>query len=289
MLLTQHGPFRAVDDGLLSWQVAQWLSYGARGIGIFTYWTPAPDPNENWTYGMIHWGTGERSPHYERVRSLNQIVRPIGETLAGLTWLATEHAGGVPLGGTAFAPDPLVARVQGRATLGEYASPEGRPYLFVANRDSSLTQTIAVDLVGERTVESLGPTGEWSTFPSTPTEHGRRVEITCAPGGFALFRLGGGCYALVSGGCRISLETAPEPARGGVRFSAQRVSGVSTLSIVDASGRRVWSHSLGGEAPVYTWDGRDQHGQRVVPGIYWARLEDDRGAVVRRFTWLGRS
>ena len=27
------GPFRSVDDGLLSWQVAQWLSYGARGIG----------------------------------------------------------------------------------------------------------------------------------------------------------------------------------------------------------------------------------------------------------------
>jgi len=45
LLVIDHHGYRVVDDGLLRWQVAQWLSYGARGIGYFTYWTPAPDPN----------------------------------------------------------------------------------------------------------------------------------------------------------------------------------------------------------------------------------------------------
>ena len=107
------------------------------------------------------------------------------------------------------------------------------------------------------------------------------------PGGFTLLRLGGTCDALVSGDCRASLATSPEPAEGSVRFGAQRVSGPATLSIVDASGRRLWSSALAGDAPVVVWDGRTEKGERVRPGIYWARLEDGRGAVVHRFTWLG--
>jgi hypothetical protein len=288
VLLTQHGPYRAVDDGLLSWQVAQWLSYGARGIGYFTYWTPAPDPNENWQYGMIRYGTGERSPHYERVRTLNQFVRPVGEALAGLTWLSTEHAGGVPLWGTAFAADDVVAAIDGRATLGTFVSPAGQLHLFVANRDSSANRTVKVELTGERTVESLELSGTWARVPSYTTAHGRSIELDFAPGGFKLLRLGGTCDALVSGGCRASLATSPEPAQGSVRFGAQRVSGPATLSIVDAGGRRVWTSALAGDAPVVTWDGIAERGGRVKPGIYWARLEDSRGSVVRRFTWLGR-
>src|SRR5262245_6284872 len=107
VLVTQHAGFRAVDDALLRWQVAQWVSYGAAGIGYFTYWTPAPDSTVNWRDGMIRWESGERSPHYEQVRSLNARLLPLGETLRGLAWLSTEHAGGTPQGGTAFAPDSL--------------------------------------------------------------------------------------------------------------------------------------------------------------------------------------
>jgi hypothetical protein len=290
LLVTQHGPYRAVDDGLLAWQVAQWLSYGARGIGYFTYWTPAPDyePEHGWKDGMIRWD-GTRSPHYERVRALNQLVKPVGEALADLTWLGTEHAGGVPVGGTEFAADALIAAVEGRATLGQFASSAGRPHLFIANRDSSAARTIALGLVGERTVERLDASGAWSAWPSVPNAHGRRLELALPAGGFAMLRLGGGCDALVSGGCRASLAASPEPAQGSVRFAAQRVSGPATLTLLDAGGRRVWSSPLAGDAPVVTWDGRGDNGERARPGVYWARLEDARGSIVRRFTWLGRS
>lgn len=287
VLVTQHTPFREVDDGLLSWQVAQYLSYGARGVGYFTYWTPAPDPAMNWRDGMIRYGTGERSPHYEQVRVLNQLVKPVGECLADLAWLGTEHAGGTPVGGTTFMPDSLVAAVEGRASLGQFADSQGTPHLFVANRDSAAARTIALELVGERRVERMGEGGAWSEWTSLPTATGRRVELPLAPGGFALLRLSGGCVAVVNGGCTARFSAAPEPAHRAVRFAAERVSGASTLMIVDASGRRVWGRTLTGEAPVVVWDGRTDDGTRVRPGLYWARLEDSRGSVVRKVTWLG--
>lgn len=288
LLVTQHGSYRDVDDGLLAWQVAQWLSYGTRGIGYFTYWTPAPDPGMTWGDGMIRYGTGERSPHYEQVRLLNLLVKPIGECLAGLAWLGTEHAGGTPVGGTTFMPDSLLAAVEGRATIGQFADSEGAPYLFVANRDSSSARTLTLDVVGERTVERMPESGPWQAWPSSPTATGRRVALSLGPGGFALLRLSGGCGAVVNGGCVASLRASPEPARSQVRFAAERVTGGATLTILDATGRRIWGRALSGDAPVVVWDGRTDDGTRVRPGLYWSRLEDSRGSVVRKVTWLGR-
>jgi len=288
VLLTQHLSYRAVDDALLRWQVAQWLSYGAAGIGYFTYWTPAPDSAANWHDGMIRWGTGERSPHYEQVRSLNVRLKPMGETLAGLAWLSTEHAGGTPVGGTPFTGDSLVVGVEGRATLGTFADADGAPYLFVANRDSSAARTLGLDVVGERRVERMTDDGGWSPWPSAPTPTGRHVELPLAAGDFTLLRLSGGCGGLVSGGCAATLDAAPNPSTDRVRFAATAVRAPSTLTLVDLSGRRVWARSLAGDAPVVEWDGRADDGTRARPGFYWARLVDARGSVVRRVAWLGR-
>ena len=286
VLVTKHHGYRDVDDGLLRWQVAQWLSYGSRGIGYFTYWTPAPDTNENWGDGMIRY-TGERSPHYDQVRALNLRLKPMGETLAGLAWLTTEHSGGTPIGGTAFAPDSLVTSIDGRATLGTFADGAGTPYLFVANRDSSASRTLALELEGERKVERLSDAGGWEAWPSAATARGRRVELALAAGDFALLKLSGGCGGLTAGACGATLEAAPNPGSLSVRFAATRVAGASTLTLLDVNGRRIWAHALAGEAPVVVWDGRSDDGARVPPGFYWARLADANGSVVRRVAWLG--
>src|SRR5262249_42813788 len=218
VLVTQHLTFRAVDDALLRWQVAQWLSYGAAGIGYFTYWTPAPDSTLNWHDGMIRWGSGERGPHYEQVRSLNARLLPLGEVLRGLAWLSTEHANGTPQGGTAFAADSLVLSVEGRAALGTFADDAGTPYLFLANRDSSTARPLALELVGERRAERFGDDGAWRAWPTVPTPSGRRLAVSLAAGDFTLFRLSGGCGALASGGCAATLAASPSPASGSVRF-----------------------------------------------------------------------
>jgi len=287
VLVTKHLVYRDVDDGLLRWQVAQWLSYGCRGIGYFTYWTPAPDTTENWGDGMIRYGTAERTPHYDQVRTLNLRLKPLGETLAGLAWLTTEHSGGTPIGGTPFAPDSLVASLEGRATLGTFADAADTPYLFIANRDSSLAQTLALELLGERQVERFTDAGGWEPWPSLPTAHGRRVELTLAAGDFTLLRLSGGCPGLSSGACDATLAATPNPGSLSVRFAATRVRGGSTLTLLDVNGRRVWARALAGEAPVVVWDGRTDDGARARPGFYWARLTDANGSVVRRVAWLG--
>jgi hypothetical protein len=287
VLVTKHREYRDVDDALLRWQVAQWLSYGCRGIGYFTYWTPAPDTNEHWGDGMIRWGSGERSPHYDQVRTLNLRLKPMGETLAGLAWLSTEHSDGTPIGGTAFAADSLVESVEGRATLGTFADAAGTPHLFVANRDSSAARTVALELRGERHVERFTDAGGWESWPSAATAHGRRVELPLAAGDFTLLRVSGGCGGLTAGACDATLDAAPNPGAVSVRFAATRVRGAATLTLLDLNGRRIWARPLAGEAPVVIWDGRDDAGTRVRPGFYWARLADENGAVVRRVAWLG--
>jgi hypothetical protein len=287
LLVIAHHGYRDVDDGLLRWQVAQWLSYGSRGIGYFTYWTPAPDTNEHWGDGMIRWGTGERAPHYDQVRTLNLRLKPMGEALAGLAWLSTEHSGGTPIGGTAFAPDSLVDRIDGRATLGTFADAAGTPYLFVANRDSSLAQAIALELVGERRVDRLTDAGGWTSWPSEPTPQGRRVELALAPGDFTLLRVSGGCPGLASGACDATLDAAPNPGSVSVRFAATRVRQPATFTLLDLNGRRIWARPVAGEAPVIVWNGHADDGTRVRPGVYWARLTDANGSVVRRVAWLG--
>jgi hypothetical protein len=286
-LVTPHLRFRVPDDGLLRWQAAQWLAHGARGLGWFTYWTPAPDSVHGWQPGMIAWDTGERTARYAQVQRLQGRITPVGEALAGMAWISTEYAGGAPLGGAEFQPDSLVLAVEGRAVVGTFTDASGSPVLFVANRDSSATRTLALEVAGERRVQRLSGTGAWSAQASEATPRGRRIVLTLAPGDFELLRLDGVCPSTASGGCTARLTASPNPATARVRFGATEVVGEATLVITDLAGRRVWGRMLTGGAPVVEWDGRDESGRRVVPGFYWARLTDARGAVVRRVAWLG--
>ncbi|MBI5710948.1 MAG: hypothetical protein HZC42_11700 [Candidatus Eisenbacteria bacterium] len=146
VLLVEHWIYRHVTEGMLRWQVAQWLAGGAHGIGYFTYWTPAPLPGYGWGPAMIEWGTGARTPYYDMVTALNARLAPLGDTLAGLRWLATEHAGSVPPGGVPFVPDTLLLAVAGRATLGRFADSMDVPYVFVANADSLSPQMVSLTL-----------------------------------------------------------------------------------------------------------------------------------------------
>jgi len=286
VLLTQHGSYRRVTAGMLRWQVAQWLSYGAHGIGYFTYWTPAPDPNLDWQPAMIEWGTGNRTALYDTVRTLNARLAPLGNVLAGLQWLATEHAGSLPVGGTPFAGDSLLAAVAGRAAIGEFADSTGTPHLFVANDDSLGARTITLTLGGHgrRAWRLRDAGGGWDELA---VSGGGTLSLALDAGDFTLLRLSGACDSLAAGACPLRLALGPNPARGVVRFSLSGASGATTLEILDLSGRRVWSQSFAGGSAGVAWSGERVGGGRARAGVYFARLEDARGVVVRRLTWLG--
>ncbi len=281
--LVRHGPFRDVTPGMLRWQFAQWLAWGARGIGVFTYWTPPPDPLWNWQPAMIAWGSGERTPHYDEVRDVNQLATGVGTWLAGMRWLTTTSAGFVPAGGTAFVPGGLLRRVDGRATLGFFADSTGAPVVFVANADSLEGRTVTLAPAGPRRAWQLATDGVTWAPAAGP---GEDVELPLAPGGFALLRFSGGIDSLAAGS-GLRLAAFPNPARGAVRFVASGNPGVARLEVLDVAGRRVWSHAFAAGGGTVNWLGTRDGGGRLAPGAYLARLEDARGVQVRRVTWLG--
>jgi hypothetical protein len=285
--LIQHLIYRPLTDGEMRWQIGQALAYGARGIGYFTYWTPDPDSTLDWHYGMIA-HDGQQSPWYGFLAALNPRVAATGRALANLTWLATVHSGSVPLGGTAFAPDGWIADVQGRAALGEFTDAVGARFVMAANSDSLNAQAVALSFAGNVSVERLSDDGAtWIALDTTHVAAGTRAVLAFAAGDFAMLRVGGEAGPLRTGSGP-GLSLAPNPARHGVSFALGHVRMHGHIEILDASGRRVWSHPLAQGSSIVTWDGTKDSGGLATPGIYFARAEDSGGVSASRLSWLGR-
>lgn len=87
---------------------------------------------------------------------------------------------------------------------------------------------------------------------------------------------------------RVAFATPwPNPASASARFAlAMPRDAKVSLAIFDASGRRVHelvSGSLPAGDHTRVWDLRDDAGQRVAPGLYFATLDVDGGRITRRF------
>jgi hypothetical protein len=287
--LVEHWIFRHVTPGMLRWQAAQWLAWGARGIGYFTYWTPPPIPDYYWGPAMIEWGTGAQTENYHMVTDLNARLVPVGNTLAGLRWIGTRYAGSVPPGGVPFVPDTVITAVDGRATLGWFGDTKGLTYLFLANADSLLPHTLTLTLADGRPPWRLQNDG--SAWVRVAADQAGRVAVTLAEGDFTLLRFPVRTKAAAveppSGGAAPGLRVAPNPSFGAVRFEVSGLTGPARLEVLDPSGRVVWSRALPPGASGATWRGERDGGGRAAGGVYFARLHDGHGVVMRRIAWLG--
>lgn len=83
----------------------------------------------------------------------------------------------------------------------------------------------------------------------------------------------------------------PNPARGTVSFtfSLPDPDLAARLSIFGVDGRRVRMlvpPRGGSTAGEFRWDGTDDAGQGVAPGLYYAVLEGKRERLTRRFVYL---
>ncbi|MGH7724625.1 MAG: T9SS type A sorting domain-containing protein [Candidatus Eiseniibacteriota bacterium] len=257
-----HGGLRSVTAGELSWQVGTWLSYGARGIGYFVYWEHPTDSVFFWGPGMIS-RYGFRTVQYDRVRELNQVTRPVGEALAGLTWRSTQYAGSVPAGGTAFVADKIVRAVEGRAAIGRFEDGAGDPYVFVLNSDSSRAQEIVLRL--------------------DPSRRDSSVTLSLGPGAFSLLRLERTSAPPPSG---LRIDALPNPARGTVRFRV--LAGEPTrLEIMSLSGRVLWRAERSASGPDPEWHGETTGGAVAPAGLYFVRVVGRSGVATRRIVWMG--
>jgi hypothetical protein len=287
--LMEHWRYRHVTAGMLRWQVAQWLAWGATGIGYFTYWTPPPEVQVQWEPAMIEWGTGNRTPNYDMVTALNARLAPLGNTLAAMQWVRTRHAGSVPPGGVPFTTDSVLTAVEGRATLGWFADSTFSVFLFVANADSLLPQQITLTFSSGCLPSQMRTDG--SAWDPLPLDADGRVVLTPDAGDFTLLRIPVperlASVTALSGGPMLSLRNTPNPASGLVRFDVAGAAGPARLDVLDLSGRVIWSRTLAPGACDVTWRGESERAGRAASGLYFARLRDARGMVVRRIAWLG--
>jgi subtilisin family serine protease len=83
-----------------------------------------------------------------------------------------------------------------------------------------------------------------------------------------------GSPCVESAAAALSVRAGPNPFDGFTRITAP---GAGRVEIVDAFGRRVRGVTLEADAPTFGWDGRDEHGRAVRPGIYFARYAGPAG------------
>jgi hypothetical protein len=88
------------------------------------------------------------------------------------------------------------------------------------------------------------------------------------------------------GGARIEpmiVRAAPNPFRGATTiYTSRPASTIGTVRIYDLSGRLVRNfdgvRAQGSFEPAAEWDGRDENGREVAPGLYVIRVESSNGA-----------
>jgi hypothetical protein len=89
---------------------------------------------------------------------------------------------------------------------------------------------------------------------------------------------------------RLSLVAAPNPSPGMLMFKVEsNRAGPETLSVFDMQGRtvrRLANRTTGPGVQTIPWDGRNEAGAKVPPGVYLARLEVAGKAVWNRVTML---
>jgi len=158
----------------------------------------------------------------------------------------------------------------------------------VVNSDSLAARTIAVTVPGADSIEWLvGTPAAWLPAPAAPAQGGLRVEMPLEAGGVRLLRVYGAAPENGASGARPGLEVSPNPARGTCRFAIAAAVTGATIEIIDAGGRRIWARALPPGRSTVQWNGETAAGAQAPRGLYFARIRDDRGAAVRRLTWLG--
>ncbi len=140
---------------------------------------------------------------------------------------------------------------------------------------------------------ALANSGAW-TWPADETGEGFRLRVTSRDAGgdagafdSEVFAVGSPFvpqHAFAVGAPR------PQPASGPVTLPwSLRAAARVRVEIADVSGRRVRA-LLDGVQPAgdgaATWDGRDDRGARVRPGVYLVRFEADGARHERRIVWI---
>lgn len=131
ILLTEHGPYRYLNEAEIAYEAYQTLAYGCSMLSYFTYWTP--DGGDHWHFrnGIIS-EDGQKCSHYYDVQKINREIAPIGRHIANTTSTAVFHVGEEKEQIVPFVPYHGIDAVEGgNLTVGFFADNT----MLIANKD----------------------------------------------------------------------------------------------------------------------------------------------------------
>jgi hypothetical protein len=142
ILANAHWNLMEPSDATFNIQVYSTLAYGGRGIEYFTYFTCR---HENCRMAAID-QFGYRTPTWDMMRRINYQIHALAPTLIHLRSTGVYHSPDVPAGCRPLSDSSLVKEVEmftpsirpmipPRFLVGEFADPQGRPYLMIVNKD----------------------------------------------------------------------------------------------------------------------------------------------------------
>ncbi len=189
------GHLRVPNRAEILWQVNTALAYGARGIGWFCYWTPAPDQGfpqddgappllvESHNNAMIDIN-GKRTEVYNHVREANLYLKKAGRGLLGWesTHVARYEAGNMIEGGASPVVTP--AGEAANIVIGTFRD-ENRRRIVISNSSCENPASFSLQISSDWKPDAV--------FTSIDASHsgdeGTLTEWTMEPGGSVLIDL----------------------------------------------------------------------------------------------------
>ncbi|MBA2481547.1 MAG: hypothetical protein H0V44_12855 [Planctomycetes bacterium] len=158
------------------------LAYGAQCLQYFTYWTPPPNPGEDFHDAPIS-SDGKRTQTYEIVKSMNRELQDRWAGFAGFRVDCVAHCGPhLPTAAVAYRPIPPVAAIDaGSSDIIVSHLSRGREHrLLVVNRDVDKPCTLSVSFAAGANTSVLHEDGSTTPASASPT-------VTITPGGAAMW------------------------------------------------------------------------------------------------------
>ena len=190
-----YGPHTDPTEDQLRWQIFASLTYGAKGVLYFCYWTPthrALDGSFEFPKGgAIITADGRRTRHYAQASRLNFAVKNLGPTLMALTSTAVVRVEGDADQAALAASTPIRAITKAEIDpphdylVGAFDHADGRRAVMLMNYRSAYTAwpTVAFDCDPAEVREVCQETGaEIPVIDDSPEMDGLQLSLDAGQG-----------------------------------------------------------------------------------------------------------
>jgi hypothetical protein len=184
-----YGPHTDPTEAQLRWQVYASLSYGARGILYFCYFTP---PGAEFPKGgAIIRRDGTRTRHYDQARRINAAIQNLGPTLMQLTSVGVYRLGPQDDAASVLADTPIRAITRADVDppndylIGVFEHADGRRAVLLQNYRFAYSAwpTVEFDISPDDIVELDQATGrELPVRDDSPDMDGLQISLDAGEG-----------------------------------------------------------------------------------------------------------